>query len=220
MNKELISQAVAHRSEEVCARGSQLQPDRFGEMGEFVSAARNTLLNFRAADRESSGSPVVGEYWLDADGDCLDSLRKFSLGEVLPTWPGPHPPVEGFLQDLKHTVRHRAPLFKLLIERYAYAPNFSFGPEDDVREFVLMRLMVADRARIEDASIANVDSNDLLLKLNLVAIHAAATTDLRFLDALNYYYELLPATWYPDVENGWLVTSYLALYARALMFWS
>lgn len=220
MNKELISQAVAHRFAEVRARASQLQPDRFGEMGEFVSAVRDMLLNFRAADRRSFDSPAVTEHWLDADGGCLDSLRKFSLGEALQTRPAPHPPVERFLQDLKHTVRHRAPLFKLLVERYAYAANFSFPAEDDVREYVLMRLMVADRARIEDASIANVNGNDLLLKLNLVAIAAAATTDLRFLDALNYYYELLPATWYPDVENGWLVASYLALYARALMFWS
>jgi hypothetical protein len=220
MNKELISQAVAHRLGEVRARASQLQPDRFGEMGEFVSAVRNMFLNVLAADRKSFGSPAVAEHWLDADGDCLDSLRRCSLGEVLPTRPAPHPPVKGFLRDLKHTVRHRAPLFKLLIERYAYATNFSFPAEDDVREFVLMRLMVADRARIEDASIANVDSDDLLLKLNLVAIAAAATADLRFLDALNYYYELLPATWYPDAENGWLLASYLALYARALMFWS
>ncbi len=220
MNKELISQAVAHRFGGVCARGSQLQPDRFGEMGEFVSAVRNTLLNFRAADRKSFGSPAFAEYWLDADGDCLDSIRKFSLGEALQTRPARHPPVEGFLQELEQTVKHREQLCKLLVERYAYAPNFSFPAEDDVREFVLMRLMVADRARIEEASIASVEGNDLLLKLNLVAIHAAATTDLRFLDALNYYYELLPATWHPDAENGWLVASYLALYARALMSWS
>ena len=220
MNKELISQAVAHRLGEVCARASQLQPDRFGEVGEFVSAVRKMLLNFRAADRKSFGSPAVTESWLDADGDCLDSLRKCSLGEALPTRPARHPPVEAFLQDLKQTAKRREPLFKLFVARYAYAPNFSFPAEDDVREYVLMQLMVADRARIEDASIANVDGNDLLLKLNLVANHAAATTDLRFLDALNYYYELLPATWYPDVENEWLLASYLALYARALMFWS
>ena len=220
MNKELISQAVAHRLGEVCTRAGQLQPDRFGEMGEFVSAVRGMLLNFRAAERKSFGSPAVGEHWLDADGDCLDSLRKFSLGEAWQTRPAPQPPIEDFLQDLKQTAKHREPLFKFLVERYAYAPNFSFPAEDDVREYVLMRLMVADRARIEDASIANIDGNDLLLKLNLVAIHAAATTDLRFLDALNYYYELLPATWFPDAENGWLVASYLALYARALTFWS
>jgi hypothetical protein len=219
MNNELISQAVAHRLEEVCGRASQLQPDRFGEMGEFVSAVRGMLLDFRAAEPKSFGAAAVAEHWLDADGGCLDSLRKFSLGEALPTRPVPHPPVEGFLQDLKQTAKQREPLFSLLVERYAYASNFSFPAENDVREYLLMRLMVADRARIEDASIANLDGNDLLLKLNLVAIHAAATTDLRFVDALNYYYELLPATWYPDVENGWLVASYLALYARALMFW-
>ena len=59
-----------------------------------------------------------------------------------------------------------------------------------------------------------VNSDDLLLRLNLCALYASRASDLRFLDALNYYYELLPAGWQPRGRNPWLLASYLALYAR------
>ena len=52
--------------------------------------------------------------------------------------------------------------------------------------------------------------------LSLVAISAAGTTDLRFLDALNYYYELLPSIGLPGAQHHWLLVSYLTLYAMAL----
>jgi len=78
-----------------------------------------------------------------------------------------------------------------------------------------------------------VNSNDLLLKLNLTAIqaliappivaaqidNASLTIDLRFLDALNYYHELIPANWRPHAQHHWLLVSYLALYTRALTAW-
>ena len=64
-----------------------------------------------------------------------------------------------------------------------------------------------------------VESSDLWLKLNLVAVYALRVPDLRFLDALNYYYELLPMTWQPQTQHDWLHISYLALYARALAAW-
>ena len=79
-----------------------------------------------------------------------------------------------------------------------------------------MRLMAHDRARVEGRSIASVDADDLLLKLNLVAVHSRETDDLRFLDALNYYYELLPTNWVPRARHVSLVVSFLGLYARAL----
>jgi len=55
-----------------------------------------------------------------------------------------------------------------------------------------------------------------LLKLNLISVHASTAIDLRFLDALNYYYELLPVTVFPESQHAWLLISWFALYARAL----
>ena len=131
----------------------------------------------------------------------------------------PHPSPDDFLNQLK--VRTGAPeaAFDPLAERYAWPLNFSFPAEDDIREYVLMRLMTADRARIENNSAGAVNTDDLLLKLNLISVHAATATDLRFLDALNYYYELLPVTG-PESQHGWLLISWFALYARALNSWS
>jgi hypothetical protein len=76
--------------------------------------------------------------------------------------------------------------------------------------------MVADRSRIEQHSLHLLNSDDLLLRLNLIAIYASFTTDLRYLDALNYYYELLPADWYPESPHNWLRQSFLNFYVRAL----
>jgi len=76
--------------------------------------------------------------------------------------------------------------------------------------------MVADRSRIEQHSLAVVNADDLLLRLNLIAIYASFTTDLRYLDALNYYYELLPSAWYPESVHNWLRVAFFSFYARAL----
>ena len=100
--------------------------------------------------------------------------------------------------------------------RYRHPLNIAAPSEDEVREHLLERLMVSDRARIEQN--ASVDADDLLLKLNLIAINASLSRDLRYLDALNYYYELLPAAWYPESPQNWLRGSFLTFYARALAF--
>ena len=127
----------------------------------------------------------------------------------------PQPPPGEFVSQLKVKTAAREPVFSLLTERYAWPLNFSFPPEDDIREYLLMRLMTADRARIESSS-ADAVNTDLLLKLNLISVHAATATDLRFLDALNYYYELLATTKFPESQHAWLLISWFALYARAL----
>lgn len=107
--------------------------------------------------------------------------------------------------------------FQLLTERYSYPLNITLEGEEDIREYLLMRLMVQDRARLLKRSVNETGSDELLLKLNLIALHAALAADLRYLDALNYYYELLPTEWEPRGEHPWLLVSYLMLYAHALM---
>ena len=55
-----------------------------------------------------------------------------------------------------------------------------------------------------------------LVPVITIIVHASFTTDLRFLDALNYYYELLPSNWHPMSKHNWLLASYWSFFARAL----
>ena len=103
--------------------------------------------------------------------------------------------------------------FELLTTRYLHPLNVAAPSEHRIREHLLERLMVADRARIEQHSLHLLNPDDLLLRLNLIAIYASFTTDLRYLDALNYYYELLPSDW---CSNNSLRLSFLNFYLRAL----
>ena len=158
--------------------------------------------------------------WLAAKTDCLANLRALSTGEPVELYPGQHPPLDPFIEALDKSRNTPARRFQLLAERYLCPLNFSHGAEDEARERILTRLMVHDRTRIERSSVQAIESpDDLLLRLNLVAVHAARVPDLRFLDALNYYYELLPEDWQPHTQHDWLLISYFALYARALAAW-
>ena len=121
-----------------------------------------------------------------------------------------------FFDELQASVREPQRRFELLMTRYRHPLNVAAPPEERVREHLLERLMVADRARIERHSLEVLNADDLLLRLNLIAIYASLTTDLRYLDALNYYYELLPADWHPQSTHNWLRESFLIFYLRAL----
>ena len=123
------------------------------------------------------------------------------------------PDEASFFNDLQASIRDPQRRFELLATRYLHPLNVAASSEHRVREHLLERLMVADRARIEQHSLHLLNANDLLLRLNLIAIYASFTTDLRYLDALDYYYELLPSDWSP---NNSLRLSFLNFYLRAL----
>ena len=127
------------------------------------------------------------------------------------------PPEESsFFDDLQVSVREPQRRFELLTTRYLHPLNVAAPSEHRIREYLLERLMVADRSRIEQHSLHLLDADDLLLRLNLIAINASLTSDLRYLDALNYYYELLPADWFAESPHNWLRGTFLSFYARAL----
>jgi len=219
MNKKLISTAVARRLSEVRERVKSFDPETFGDSGFFVSSIKELLLD--QPNRVSSLIPFSPPAeWVSADTECLTSLRVLSLHGPKTMPRAPHPSSRECLNQLKVKAAEREPVFTLLAERYAWPLNFSFNADDEVREYLLMRLMTADRTWFENNSAAAVSTDDLLLKLNLIGVHAATATDLRFLDALNYYYELLPATVFPESQHAWLLVSWFALYARALNSWS
>ncbi|HMF56145.1 MAG TPA: hypothetical protein VK619_07350 [Pyrinomonadaceae bacterium] len=218
MREELISGALSTRFDELCrVRVPHIAPERFGEAAQFVSEALGNLLDASPEEvKKSSVSLNAPLEWMTSDADCFSSLRALCLGQQQELHKGQHPRLEPFLKSLDASRRDPARRFQLIAERYACPLNFSLPDEDEAREYVLMRLMVQERARLERGSVEAINADDLLLKLNLVAIHASLAPDLRFLDSLNYYYELLPAAWHPQSAQGWLLVSYYALYARAL----
>jgi hypothetical protein len=218
IRRELIASALAERFGELRGRvAAGLAPEKFAEARGFVSAVRARLLNASAADLNNSVPEASApDTWMEADTDCLGSLGALSLGQALRLRPGRPAPADSFIEALTLSRNDPAERFRLLVERYSCPLNFTLPSEDAAREHVLARLMAQDRARVERESVEAVNADDLLLRLNLVALYASRASDLRFLDALNYYYELLPAGWQPRGQNSRLLASYFALYARAL----
>jgi hypothetical protein len=148
--------------------------------------------------------------WFESKGDYLSAIRALATDEELECIEGALPDEPEFFDALQVSMREPQRRFELLTTRYLHPLNIAAPSERRVREHLLERLMVADRARIEQHSLHRLNADDLLLRLNLIAIYASFTTDLRYLDALNYYYELLPADWYPQHSY------FLNFYLRAL----
>lgn len=222
MRERLIADALTRRFNELRGRVFALAPESFGEMSAFVSQVRERLRDVSPDELKKDFSDASAfRVWAESDDDCLSALRRLASGEPVHLRPGQPPPLAPFLQLLSSAGgREPEASFRLLAERYVCPLNFAHPAEDEARERVLTRLMSQDRARVERASLEAVGSDDLLLRLNLIAVQAALRSDLRFLDALNYYYELLPGAWQPRGQQRWLLVSYLALYARALVVWT
>lgn len=150
------------------------------------------------------------EAWYESSGDSSSAIRALAADEPVEFIETSPPDEPGFYDDLQASVRDPQRRFELLTTRYLHPLNIAVPSEHRVREHLLERLMVADRARIEQRALHLLNTDDLLLRLNLMAIYASFTTDLRYLDALNYYYELLPSDWHRHDS------SFLNFYLRAL----
>ena len=216
IRREFIAGALTRRYREICGeRLSNFAPADFSEHADFVSSV---VGRFGKAGANTSVNDASGlDVWMETNNDCLTSIRQLALGQRLEVVSGNRSPTADFVWQLKEARAQPARRFQLLTQRYACPLNFAVEGEEIVREYVLERLMVQDRARIEQRSVKSVDSDDVLLRLNLIAIYAARTPDLRFIDALNYYYEMIPANWRAEGHHNWLQVSYLALYAQALI---
>ena len=208
--EELIYNALRQRFTSL--RDKELDPASFGRMSHIVSRVQKRFqLDFKELPHWD-----VPISWASVECDCLTAVQVLALGGPLPSTPVEHPSSMEFLRSLKAEGVDSEQRFKLLTGRYSYPLNFTAPSEHAIRERVLERLMVQDRRRLEGRSLSAAEVDDFLLKLNLVAIFASCTTDLRFLDALNYYYEVSPSNWRPQARNQWLLVTYLAFYARAL----
>ena len=178
----------------MCKSASQLAPGAFGDTEQFTPW-------------------TAPKAWFKSVSDSLTTIRALAADEQVECIETTPPDEPSFYNDLQSAIRDPQRRFELLTTRYLHPLNIAAPSEERVREHLLERLMVADRARIEQHSINLLNADDLLLRLNLTAIYASFTTDLRYLDALNYYYELLPSDW--STQN-WLRVSFLNFYLRAL----
>jgi hypothetical protein len=183
-------------------------------MTDFVSHLRKQLIT--AVERQQFSKWTAPETWYESRCDSLTTIRALAAGEQVECIEATPPDESSFFEDLQVSTREPQRRFELLTSRYLHPLNVAASSEQRVREHLLERLMVADRSRIEQHSLHLLNADDLLLRLNLIAIYASFTTDLRYLDALNYYYELLPSDWYPESPHNWLRVSFLNFYVRAL----
>jgi hypothetical protein len=153
---------------------------------------------------------VTAGQWTACDASLSECLMSIGLGEKIAC----------HLSAAQPTAFGRANLKKLsgvdrveaLCVRYRCPLNI--GVESEAAEELLRQLMVTDRARLEAEAAFEVD--DVLLKLNLAAVYARMRLDLRFLDALNYYYELPQRSLGRLRRNPHFLAAWLCIYAQLL----
>jgi hypothetical protein len=208
--QEIIVQALWQRHAEVCKSTSEFVANSVGGTSDFVSQLRNQ------SDAQQTRKWKAPEKWYASTCDCLAAIRALALNEQLECAAVGAPDDSSFIKELQASAKDPQHRFDLLATRYRNPLNIAAPSEEHVREHLLERLMVADRSRIERHSLNRLNPDDFLLRLNLIAINGSLTEDLRYLDALNYLYEVLPSDWYPQSPQNWLRMSFMMFYARAL----
>jgi hypothetical protein len=206
--EQLISVAVRQRLSDVVQRASEARPEEFKE-SEFVSLAVKQI------GQHEDRSIQTPEQWSNYERGCLDALQRLALNQDLEAVPAGAPSTADFITAYRKA-KDSSERWQLLTERYSNPLNILLVSESDCSELILERLMVQDRVRVGRNTFSAIDADEVLLKLNLVALHADNGSDLRFLDALNYYYELLPASFHKNSQRNWLLVSYWVLYIHRL----
>jgi hypothetical protein len=205
---QFIADALRQRLVEVYARAESICPESFGAAQTDVARIRDCIIQKNHTRFNLSAG------WSAAKTDCLSALRLLSAGESFAPEPAERPSND-FFEHLQSVTKLPDKRFEFLTGNYAWPLNFVLPSEQAVREHVLERLMVQLRAKIESSSVSAIKLDDLFLMLNFIAVSAVSTSDLRYIDALNYYFELVPAG-SRSHQHGWLSVSYLSFYASAL----
>jgi len=177
----------------------------------IANALRQRYDEVRKTASQPLGQWSAPVAWFESKSDSL--IRTLAADEAVECIETAPPEEPEFFEALRASSRNPQRRFELLTTRYLHPLNIAAPSEQRIREHLLERMMVADRARLEQHSLHLLNADDLLLRLNLIAIYASFTTDLRYLDALNYYYELLPPDW---STHHSLRLSFLNFYLRAL----
>ena len=156
--------------------------------------------------------PAATFTWINCDASFSDCLRSIALAGEVDYRPSDTSPARLSLVDLNKLSSIKR--LNLLCARYRCPLNIAAASEFDVAEELLRQLMVPDRAKLEAGE--EFDADIILLKLNLVGIRAMITRDLRYLDALNYFYELLHRSLAHMRTSPRYVALWLCIYAQLL----
>ena len=150
--------------------------------------------------------------WINYGASFTDNLSAIALAhnvERRQSETSPEPLCLGKFNKLPRDER-----IEVLYDRYSCPLNIGLPSESDVAEELLRQLMVPDRAKLEAGTEFDVEM--VLLKLNLVGLRAMITRDLRYLDALNYFYELPRRSLMRMGSNPHLLAFWLCIYAQLL----
>jgi hypothetical protein len=214
-----IAQALQQRLGELRKTSAdRISPSRFGDQSSFAAQVQEILQSenispwMESPTIDASSPPR----WIDSEKDGLAFLRQVALGESPPVDFKDADPKENAETFLKILHENKSERFQPLIRRYRCSFNLRLESEKEIVEFLLYQLMVPKRVKLDKGNLDSLDHDELLLMLSFIAVYAAGSPDLRFIDSLNYYYERLPANWKPEGAHPWLLISFYALYARAL----
>ena len=174
-----------------------------------TAAKVSSLLSGEDASRDWQTCAVV--QWTECDASLAECLISIGVGEDIVCRPSTAAPSALTCADLKgFSSKDR----EVLCVRYRCPLNIGAESESEIAEELLRQLMVADRIKLEEQADFEVD--EVLLKLNLIAVRAWVCRDLRFLDALNYFYELPQRSLARFQRNPQLLAAWLCIYARLL----
>jgi hypothetical protein len=187
----------------------------------FISSGRLESLGSLAKEVESflSGQDAFRDWrfaaiftWMNCDASFMDCLRAIALGRNIEHRPSDTGPVGLSLVSFNKLASNQRS--EILCDRYQCPLNIGLHGESDVAEELLRQLMVPDRAKLEAGAEFDVDM--VLLKLNLVGVRAMVTRDLRYLDVLNYFYELPRRSLTRMRANPRFLAFWLCIYAQLL----
>lgn len=173
--------------------------------GVFAREVERSLSNSAAAR-----TPLPECDWWDTNLDFEDALAAAATGR-----PVVLTPTRISLEAAPGRIIScaAAAVSSAIVARYSCPWNIVRLSENAFAEEALRYLMVADRAR----SGVNADPERLRwVLLNLLAIRSQILPDLRFLDALNYFFEQLSRPWAVSDLNARLAAAFLGNYAAAL----
>ncbi len=208
--KEILRGALLRRRAELRKSWKHLIST---ECLQSLSSLGPEVVSFLSGQNSIWDWPLAATFtWIDCDANFLDCLRAIALSGKVEYRPSNTPPPHLSPPDLtKLSSKER---FKALCARYRCPLNIGAASEFEVAEELLRQLMVPDRAKLQAGEEFDVDM--VLLKVNLVGIRAMVTRDLRFLDALNYFYELPQRSLTRMRANPRLHAFWLCIYAQLL----
>jgi len=176
------------------------------------SAAESVKSLLSAQDVFHDWTLAGSHHWMDCQAGLAECLLSIGTGQPTRCWAAVVVPTHvSFVAFKKLSSKDRVATLSL---RYRCPLNIGGEGESEIAEELLRQLMVTDRVKLKTG--AEFDVDDILLKLNLVAVAAPFKRDLRFLDALNCFYELPPRSLSRLRRNPRLLAAWLCLYAQLL----